>query len=114
MRSKGKKGNYMLWVRYCIVTTMGGGGGGGGGGGSFRLVSVCVTCSPLLALARLCMVEVVLDDPVFISLCGCMFGRVVQSLNANSKPSNSQGVSLPHAATWRPGALGVLVCACVA
>ena len=29
-------------------------------------------------------------------------------------PSKSQGVSLPHAATWRPGALGVLVCACVA
>ena len=92
------------------------------------------------------MVEVVLDDRVIISMCGCMFGGVgggvkvrnlctgssyfaekhldagndcnhrgtVQSLNANGQPSNSQGVSLPHAATWRPGALGVLVCACVA
>ena len=37
----------------------------------------------------------------------------VQSLNANDQPSNSQDVSLPHTATWRPGPLGVLVCACV-
>ena len=37
----------------------------------------------------------------------------IQWLNAKDQPSRYQGVSLPHTATWRRGALGVLVCACV-
>ena len=38
----------------------------------------------------------------------------IQQLNAKGQSSRYQGVSLSHAAMWRWGALGVLVCASVA
>ena len=55
-------------------------------------------------------------NTMMLAICEIGGGTLwsIQWLNAKGQPSRYQGVSLPHAATWRPGALGVLVCACVA
>ena len=74
-------------------------GGGGGGGGQVKLRNIWIGSSYFA--------EKHLD-------VGNFPNWVVQLQARNSWLANSQGVSLPYTATWRRGALGVLVCAYVA